>query len=79
MITDIENGFYSVHPTEIFDLKGQHGGPLRAEAEVPLFFNFLGVDKTFVRTAVPVPAAGATLRTRHMTPIVVQIIDNVRD
>jgi hypothetical protein len=68
------------------ELGGWHGGPTRGESEVPLMFNFNYEDMKqqqaqFVSTAITQALAeiGAGVRmNRHLTPIVVKIIENNR-
>ena len=73
LIMNVEAGFKTIVRED--ELNGWHGGPTAAEGQVPLIFNFLGADKSFIENAIP----AGSLRNFQLAPIIEGIIDAVRD
>ena len=77
IVMDAANGFLTVLNRDGWP--GWHGGPTRGESEVPLLFNFLGADKTFIEGAVNAAKYNHTwLRTYDLTTVVKNIVTSVR-
>ena len=76
LIMNGEAGFLTVLHGD--GLNGWHGGPSKYESQVPLLFNFLGEDRTFLKNALPKLNPGA-LRNWHLTPALVNIVKATRD
>jgi hypothetical protein len=74
LVTDSANGFLTVLPVDGYP--GWHGGASRAESEVPLIFNMVGVlDKSFIQNAIP----AGQLRNWNLSTIIRDVVDTVRD
>ena len=83
LVMDVEAGFLTVYQKDGFP--GWHGGPTKAEGEVPLIFNFLGtantaVDNTFVQNGLDIALSlnGGRLRNWLLTPAIVEMVRAVR-
>jgi hypothetical protein len=83
LIINVETGFQTVGGVAgTAPEPGAHGGPTRAEAQVPLIFNMLGVNKQFLQDALgrasALPASKKDMRTHHLTPAVTEIMKELR-